>query len=130
LLPALRSSKTEGQSNFVNPGLFLYNLGAEAELTPKLRAILNANYSHFHHTEPLSELLFQPDIRKRIGFDYGVGVLYRPLLSENWIVSAGYSSLIPGSGFTDIYSSNCNGQNCGQKRKVLYSAFVKLKFVY
>ncbi|HKQ03946.1 MAG TPA: cytochrome c3 family protein [Blastocatellia bacterium] len=130
LLPALRSSKTQGQSNFVNPGLFLYNLGAEAELTPKLRAILNANYSHFHHTEPLSELLFQPDIRKRIGFDYGVGVLYRPLLSENWIVSAGYSSLIPGSGFTDIYSSNCNGQNCGQKRKVLYSAFVKLKFVY
>jgi hypothetical protein len=130
LLPSLRSSKVEGQSNFVNPGIFVYNLGAEAEVTPKWRAILNANYSHFHHTEPLSELLFQPNIRKRIGFDYGAGILYRPLLSENWIVSAGFSSLVPGSGFTDIYSSNCNGQNCGEKRKVLYSAFVKLKFTY
>jgi hypothetical protein len=75
-------------------------------------------------------LLFQPNIRKRIGFDYGAGFLYRPFLSENWIVSGGVSSLVPGSGFTDIYSSNCNGQNCGEKRKVLYSAFVKLKFTY
>jgi hypothetical protein len=130
LLPSLRSSKTEGQANFVNPGIFVYNLGAEAELTPKWRALLNANYSHFHHTEPLSEVLFQPDIRKPIGFDYGVGVLYRPLLSENWVVSAGFSSLVPGTGFRDIYSSNCSGENCGAKSKILYSAFVKLKFQY
>ncbi|MFY9572715.1 MAG: cytochrome c3 family protein, partial [Blastocatellia bacterium] len=130
LLPDLRSSKTEGQSNFVNPGIFLYHLGAEAEMTPKLRAIFNMNYSHFHHTEPLSELLFQPNIRKPIGFDYGVGALYRPFLSENWIVSAGFSSLIPGTGFRDIYSSNCSTGFCGAKSKILYSAFVKLKFVY
>jgi hypothetical protein len=130
LIPSLRSSKTEGQSNFVNPGIFVYNVGAEAELKPKLRAILNLNYSHFHHTEPLSEVLFQPNIRKPIGFDYGVGVLYRPLLSENWIVAAGFSSLVPGTGFRDIYSSNCNGQSCGAESKILYSAFVKLKFVY
>ena len=130
LLPSLRSSKTEGQSNFVNPGIFIYNLGAEAEVTPKWRAILNANYSHFHHTEPLSEVLFQPNIRKPIGFDYGGGVLYRPLLSENWVISAGFSSLVPGTGFRDIYSSNCNGQSCGAKSKILYSAFVKLKFQY
>jgi Class III cytochrome C family len=130
LLPDLRSSKTEGQSNFVNPGIFVYNLGAEAEMTPKLRAILNLNYSHFHHTEPLSELLFQPDIRKPIGLDYGIGALWRPFLSENWIVSGGFSSLVPGTGFRDIYSSNCGGLSCGAKSKVLYSAFVKLKFVY
>jgi hypothetical protein len=130
LLPNLRSSKLEGQANFVNPGIFLYNLGAEAELKPKLRAILNLNYSHFHHPEPLSEMLFQPNIRKPIGLDYGGGVLYRPLLSENWIISAGFSSLIPGTGFRDIYSSNCSGENCGAKSKILYSAFVKLKFTY
>jgi hypothetical protein len=130
LLPDLRSSKTEGQSNFVNPGIFVYNLGAEAEMTPKLRTIFNVNYSHFHHTEPLSELLFQPDIRKPIGLDYGVGVLYRPLLSENAIFSAGFSSLVPGSGFRDIYSSNCSTGMCGAKSKILYSAFVKLVFVY
>ncbi len=130
LLPDLRSSKTEGQSNFVNPGIFVYNLGAEAEMTPKLRTIFNVNYSHFHHTEPLSELLFQPDIRKPIGLDYGVGVLYRPLLSENAIFSAGFSSLVPGSGFRDIYSSNCSTGMCGARSKILYSAFVKLVFVY
>ncbi|HYV07450.1 MAG TPA: hypothetical protein VFB82_22845, partial [Blastocatellia bacterium] len=130
LLPDLRSSKQEGQSNFVNPGIFVYNLGAEAELMPKLRTILNLNYSHFHHTEPLSELLFQPDIRKPIGLDYGVGALWRPFLSENWIVSGGFSSLVPGTGFRDIYSSNCGGLSCGAKSKVLFSAFVKLKFVY
>jgi Class III cytochrome C family len=130
LLPDLRSSKFEGQSNFVNPGIFVYNLGAEAELTPKLRGILNMNYSHFHHTEPLSEMLFQPDIRKPIGFDYGAGVLFRPFLSENWIISGGFSSLIPGTGFRDIYSSNCNTGFCGAKSKILYSAFVKVKFTY
>ncbi|HEY3136560.1 MAG TPA: cytochrome c3 family protein [Blastocatellia bacterium] len=130
LLPDLRSSKTQGQSNFVNPGIFVYNVGAEAEMTQKLRTILNLNYSHFHHTEPLSELLFQPNIRKPVGVDYGVGVLYRPFLSENWIVSAGFSSLIPGTGFRDIYSSNCNTGMCGARSKILYSAFVKLKFVY
>ena len=130
LLPSLRSSKIEGQSNFVNPGIFVYNLAAEAELKPKLRAILNVNYSLFHHTEPLSEMLFQPNIRKPIGLDYGVGVLYRPFLSENWIVSAGFSSLVPGTGFRDIYSSNCNGQACGAESKILFSAFVKLKFTY
>jgi hypothetical protein len=130
LLPDLRSSKTEGQSNFVNPGIFIYNLGAEAEMTPKLRTIFNVNYSHFHHTEPLSELLFQPNIRKPIGLDYGLGALYRPFLSENWIVSGGFSSLVPGTGFRDIYSSNCNVGMCGAKSKILYSAFVKVQFVY
>ncbi|MBI1765140.1 MAG: cytochrome c3 family protein [Acidobacteria bacterium] len=130
LVPSLRSSKTQGQSNFVNPGIFIYNAGLEAELKPKLRAILNLNYLHFHHTEPLSQLLFQPGIRRPIGLDYGVGFLYRPLLSENVIVTGGYSSLLPGTGFKDIFSSNCAGQGCGAKPQMLYSVFVKVKFTY
>jgi hypothetical protein len=130
LLPSLRSSKTEGQANFVNPGLFLYNLGLDADLTPKLKGILNLNYLHFHHTDTLEGLLFQPGIRKSIGLDYGAGVIYRPFLNENTIVAGGVSSLIPGVGFKDIYSSNCAGQGCGAKGKVLYSAFVRVKFVY
>jgi hypothetical protein len=130
LLPTLRSSKTEGQANFVNPGLFIYNVGLEGELTPKLRGIFNLNYLHFHHTEPLEELLFQRGIGGRIGFDYGLGVLYRPFLSENAIFAAGFSSLLPGTGFKDIYSSNCSGQGCGAKTNTLYSAFVRLKLTY
>jgi hypothetical protein len=130
LLPNLRSSKFQGQSNFVNPGIFVYNLGLEAEITPKLRGIVNSNYMHFQHTETLSELLFQPNIRKPIGFDYGLGVIYRPLLSENIIVAGGFNSLVPGSGLRDIFSSNCTGQGCGANSKTLFSAFVKLKFIY
>jgi hypothetical protein len=130
LIPSLRSSKTQGQSNFVNPGIFVYNAGIEAELTPKIRAILNANYSHFHHTEPLSQLLFQPGIRRPIGVDYGVGFLWRPPLTENFIVTGGFNSLVPGVGFKDIFKSNCAGQGCGARPQMLYSVFVKVKLTY
>ena len=37
LVPDLRSSKIEGQANFVNPGLQLWNVGADFDITPKLR---------------------------------------------------------------------------------------------
>jgi hypothetical protein len=130
LLPSLRSSKNEGQANFVNPGLFLYNIGADSELTPKLKAVFNLNYLRFHHTEPLEALLFQPHIRSDIGLDYGLGLQYRPFLSENAVFAAGFSSLVPGGGFRDIYSSICSGEGCGAKSRVLYSAFVRLKFTY
>jgi hypothetical protein len=74
LLPSLRSSKTQGQANFVNPGLFLYNAGVDVEVTQRIKAIFNVNYLRFHRTEPLEYVLFQPRIRKDIGFDYSVGV--------------------------------------------------------
>ena len=68
LLPSLRSSKTEGQANFVNPGLFLYNLGLDADLTPKLKGIVNLNYLHFHHTETLEGFCFSRDSQEhRVG---------------------------------------------------------------
>jgi hypothetical protein len=130
LLPSLRSSKTEGQANFVNPGLFLYNVGFDADLTPKLKGIFNVNYLRFHHTEPLELLLFQNGIGKEIGLDAGVGFLYRPLLNENAIVAVGFSTLIPGNGLKDIFSSNCSGQFCGADSKVLFSGFVRVKFTY
>ena len=130
LLPTLRSSKSEGQANFVNPGLFLYNLGLDADVTQKVKGIVNLNYLRFHHTETLETLLFQPGIRHDIGVDYGVGVQYRPLLSENITLAAGFSSLLPGTGFKDIYSSACSGEGCGARPKALYSAFVRLKFIY
>jgi hypothetical protein len=130
LLPSLRSSKFEGQANFVNPGIFIYNLGADAEITQKLKAIFNLNYLRFQYTAPLEALLFQPGIRNDIGFDYGAGIIWRPLLNENIVLSAGVSSLIPGSGFKDIYSSICSGEGCGAKPKNLYAGFVRLRFTY
>src|SRR5262249_27492686 len=52
LPPSLRSSKFEAQANFVNPGVFLYNIGADADVTQKLKAVFNVNSLRFQHPEP------------------------------------------------------------------------------
>lgn len=103
LLPDLRSSKTQGQSNFVNPGLQLLNAGMDFEITPKLKAITNANFLWFDTTETLEQLVYQSNIHRRIGTDLSLGMEYRPRLSDNVIVSGGVSTLIPGQGFHDLF---------------------------
>ena len=104
LLPSLRSSKTEGQANFVNPGLYLYNAGADVEITPKLRGFVNLNLVRFVHTEPLELLLFQNNIHAGVGADSGIGVSYRPPLSENIVITGVFNAFIPFQGFKDIYT--------------------------
>jgi hypothetical protein len=119
LLASLRTSKTEGQANFVNPGIWIANLGADVDLTTKLRAFVNANYLRFDRTEPLELLLFQQPIRHSIGTDFGLGFEYRPPLSENITIRGGTSALVPGSGLHDLY----NG-------RTLYNGFVTVKFQF
>jgi hypothetical protein len=104
LLPDLRSSKIQGQSNFVNPGLLLLNLGVDFDVTPKLRMINNANLLWFDETDVLEQFVFQGNIDREIGADLSMGVEYRPLLNNNVILIGGVSMLIPGNGFEDIYS--------------------------
>jgi hypothetical protein len=131
LLPSLRSNKFEGQANFVNPGILLVHAGIDAELTPKLKAILTGSYLRFHKTGALQLLLFQPEIGKSIGIDLGLGFLYRPLLNENIVITAGISGFLPGSGFDDIFTSPCGtAPGCGADSKKLYNGFVLLKFTY
>jgi hypothetical protein len=103
LLPDLRSSKEEGQPNFVNPGLRLASAGVELDLTPRLRAEVTANYLRFDRTGTLELLLFQSPIRQTIGWDLSLGARFRPLLSNNVVVLAGVAALLPGAGFKDIY---------------------------
>jgi len=130
LLPSLRANKFEGQASYVNPGLLLFGAGLDLQLTPKLRASLNANYLRFHQTGSLSLLLFQPDIRKDVGVDIGGGLLYRPLLSENVVVLAGFAGLFSGQGFDDLYSSTCGVPGCGASSPKLYNGFVQLKLSF
>lgn len=119
LLPSLRSDKDEGQANFVNPGIFLANLGTDFDFTPKLRGFVNVNYIRFEDTQPLELLLFQEPIHHTIGADSSVGVRYRPPLTENISITAGAAALIPGQGLRDIYTG-----------KVMYSVFTNVKFQF
>jgi hypothetical protein len=130
LLPSLRSSKFEGQASFVNPGLLLLGAGVDLELTPKLKAAFNASYLRFHETASLELLLFQPGIRKPIGFDLGAGLFYRPLLNENVVILAGATGLLPGAGFDDIYSSVCGVPGCGASSRKLFNTFLQIKLTF
>jgi hypothetical protein len=140
ILPSLRSSKTQGQANFVNPGIFIYNAGVDVELTQRIKTVFNVNYLRFHRTEPLEYLLFQNHIRHDIGFDYSLGVAYRPFLINNVTVTFGAATLQTGRGFRDIFTDrarNCPanvGDFCEpdviNPSKPLYSLFAQLKLVF
>lgn len=104
LVPDLRSSKFQGQSNFVNPGLYLFNLGIDFDLTPRLKSINNCNFLWFNKTQTLEQFVFQENIHHYIGADLSTGLEYRPLLSNNVIIIGGVGGLIPGQGFKDLYN--------------------------
>ena len=104
LVPDLRSSKFQGQTNFVNPGLHLVNFGIDADLTPKLRAVGNLNFLWFDQTEVLETFVFQPDINSFIGTDLSLGAEYRPILHNNVIFIGGMAALFPGEGFKELYN--------------------------
>jgi len=106
LLPSMKSSKDEGQPNFVNPGLLLASLGLDLELTPKLKAVATANYLRFAETAPLELVLFQAPIDEEIGWDLSFGARFRPYLNQNVIVVGGVAALLPGDGFADIYEDD------------------------
>jgi hypothetical protein len=130
-LPSLRSNKFEGQSNFVNPGLRLAGVGIDAEVTPKVKAVLNANYLWWDKVESLKALLFQSTIDKPIGLDWGFGVVYRPLLNENVVITTGLTGLLPGRGFDLVYdSSTCGVARCSTNGRTLLNGFVNLKLTY
>ena len=138
LLPSLRSSKTEGQANFVNPGIFIYNVGLDAEVTQTIKAIFNVNYLRFHRTEPLEYVLFQPGVRHEIGYDLSMGVIYRPFLINNLTFTFGGNLFLAGRGFKDIFTDR--GRNCPipafctsdipNPSKPQYSLFSSVKLIF
>ncbi len=135
LLPNLRTSKTQGQANFVNPGLFVFGVGADIEVTPKLRAFLSANYIRFVTTEPIKTALLTNRVDEEFGIDLGLGFQWRPLLTDNIIASFGCGFLVPGSGFDDIYrgtTPSVPGYTGGSSKpeSLLYSAVAAVTFTY
>jgi hypothetical protein len=119
LLADLRSDKDSGQSQFVNPGLYLYNAGVDVDLLPTLKLVGNVNFLQFARTQPLVFLLQQNGIRRTIGIDSGLGAIYRPFLSDNVVLQGGITTLVPFRGLRDIYNS-----------QTLISGFVVVKFQF
>jgi hypothetical protein len=119
LMPTMRAGAFEGQANFLNPGITLYNAGFDAKITPKLKSTLNVNWAKFNRTEVLEAVLFQENIHHAIGLDAGIGLQYRPLLSDNIVVTGGFGMLAPGRGFKDIYTG-----------QLQFSSFVNVRLVF
>jgi hypothetical protein len=117
--PDLRTSKEQGQANFVNPGLFLYNVGLDAEVTPKLKAILNVTYFQFDDSNSVEILLHDDKIGRDLGIDYSIGLQYRPFLNNNAIITFGAAVFQPLNGFEDMFED-----------QVEYSIFTSLTFTY
>lgn len=136
LVPNLRTSKTEGQANFVNPGVLLLGLGTEIEVTPKLRTFINANYVHLMETDPIKTALLTDKVSNELGWDLSFGVQYRPLLTDNVIVSAGFGVFLPARGYKDIYQTSpdpipgYNTASPGHVDDFLYSAVIALTLTY
>ncbi len=137
LVPNLRSSKTQGQANFVNPGVYLWGLGSIIDVTPKLTAFVNANYIRFAETDPLRTALLTDKIDRELGLDLSLGIQYRPFLTDNVIVSAGWGVLLPGRGFKDIYRRSTDPipgledtSRAGKVDDFLYSGLIALTLTY
>lgn len=117
--PNLGPGKLEGQSNFVNPGLRLYNVGIDFELTPKLKLVNNASYLQFDEPDSLQVLRHDSTIGQDIGFDLSTGIVYRPFLNNNVQIKVGTGFLLPGDGLKRIYGN-----------ETLYHAFTNLILQY
>jgi hypothetical protein len=109
VLPSLRSSKDQGQSNFVNPGLTLIGVGADADVTPRLRVLGNVSMLKFNHTATLSVLRNQLISAKQLGTDVSVGVQVRPFMSQNVVISASAAALLPGKALKALYDEDKRG---------------------
>ena len=103
VLPSLRSSKDQGQSNFVNPGLLLLGIGADIDVAPQVRAIGNLSYLRFARTEVLGALRNQAPPDREIGWDLSGGIQWRPFMSQNLVLNASAAVLIPGKGLEQLY---------------------------
>jgi hypothetical protein len=128
LLPDLRSSKDEGQSNFVNPGLFLVGVGADFDLLPELRLATNFNYLSFADTASLEFLRQQGTISPSIGYDLSAALTYRPGFIQNVVLRLSGAVLIPGNGLKDLYNLPGSEQLTGGK--FLYSVLANAVLAY
>jgi hypothetical protein len=114
ILNSLRSSKEEGQSNFINPGTILAGVGADFDLSTQWRVSANANHLWFHKTGVLQTLRSEGSIPKSIGWDLSTAAIWRPAFTQNLVFRGSVAGLVPGNGFRDLFENR-------DRNKVYYS---------
>jgi hypothetical protein len=119
VLASLRSSKDQGQSNFVNPGLLLAGAGADADLLPQLRVSGNVSYLQFMQTAVLGVLRNQAPPNREIGWDVSASLQYRPFMSQNVVLNASAAMLLPGRGLKQLYDEDQRGPQYSMLLNVL-----------
>jgi hypothetical protein len=106
VLDDLRSSKTQGQSNFNNPGTVLLGAGADFDVLPELRISTNINHLWFADTQVLEILRQQANISNDIGWDLSMSSDYRPWETQNVVFRLSGAVLEPGAGLQELYATN------------------------
>jgi hypothetical protein len=127
VLADLRSSKIEGQSNFINPGLILAGVGTDTDILPQLRMSTNFNFLRLVDVQPVEFLLHDTNIGKNLGGDLSVAFTYRPLDTQNIIFRVSGAVLLPAAGLKAIYQTN-PGLFSGPS--FLYAAMVNMILTY
>ena len=127
VLADVRSSKIEGQSNFINSGLILTGFGTDTDILPELRMSTNFNFLRAVAVEPLQFLRHQGNITHNLGYDLSVAFTYRPLDTQNIIFRVSGAALIPANGLKAIYRTDpglFSGPN------FLYAAMINMILAY
>ena len=81
-------------------------------------------------------MLFTNHASNDVGLDCSLGFQWRPLLTENIILTAGAGFFVPGQGYKDIYRANTRpvfgypSPPAGHVDDFLYSAIVTLTLTY
>lgn len=106
MLNSLRSSKELGQSNFINPGLLLFGVGADFDVMPHLRLSFNANQLWFDEVAVLERLRQQAPIASDIGSDLSVAIIWRPNVTQNLVFRLSAATLVGGDAFDQLYGTD------------------------
>lgn len=108
-------------ASHINPGLQLFNGGADFNWTPRVQTAVNLNYLRFVETGAYTNRIVIAD--RNAGGELNVFVRWKPILremNENLLLDAGLSLLQPLEGLEQAFQSG----------QMVYSTFIAVRFIY